>query len=400
MNKIAFLLKNNELPQYASVIKCLPTDLCDIYLETYIHKSDAFMVVERRKLKNLGYNIINILSESKKREFRQKLVLYSTIVCVDSSVITYFSPTEIRKLPCISLPHATSAANSTVPCRHQIFSYENAMQGLVTKKSNPKKFEEISMLPIEDIDAAAYSGPYQIDDWTQKRHSSKEELHKELEEFVGQSIDKNKPIVAFFDEHQSCLLPDQIKATQALASSEEITFIAKFFHNDWELPKNAIIYPTKAHSANLLRFSADYVLAGFQTGTLASSLMYGLNVIPYHTNRTHHSVYKFMADNQNVILTDYKEMIKGTLFENAFNSIENFEVNINDTQALLNRIKDANFWKNYHEKLPEIQKSLFGNYLIEGAAQKTASLIIQFFGTKSFGNDEGIAMRSKCYLKV
>ena len=60
---------------------------------------------------------------------------------------------------------------------------------------------------------------------------------------------------------------------------------------------------------------------------------------------------------------------------------------IQDTESLVHAMHSEEVWKTYEARLPETRKHAFGDYCIEGAAQKTALLILKAFRQGTFGKD-------------
>lgn len=103
-----------------------------------------------------------------------------------------------------------------------------------------------------------------------------------LERKLGANLPKEKPIIAFFvDEY--CDKTQVEEGVKKLASYASI--IIKSYRG-WLMQDVPETYnwPDTGYAPNLLRFGADYILAGYQSGTLSTSTMLGLKIIPYYTD--------------------------------------------------------------------------------------------------------------------
>lgn len=65
-----------------------------------------------------------------------------------------------------------------------------------------------------------------------------------------------------------------------------------------------------------------------------------------------------------------------------------------DTKGILDRITSNEWWNDYNKRLPGAQKSIFGDYSIDDAPEKTAELIMRVFENNTFGKDAvGVQLR-------
>lgn len=243
-------------------------------------------------------------------------------------------------------------------------------------------FAQLMRLPREMRNEFAYSGPYHIGDWAEKRHCSRAHLRSMLEEKLGCALDARKPVVAF-------LLDEVSHLNQVGVALEQLALHVNLVCKIGLMPPpcGAYVWPEEGFAPNLLRFAAEYILAGYHSGTLASSTMLGLPVIPYYTPLTYeggrgkrkkrlggHKVYlpgNFTSDN---ICIDILDQL-------------NPPVNLMDTSAILDRMDDTSWWTDYTARLPTAQKNIFGDYCIDGAASKTAALLVRAVTHGTFGED-------------
>lgn len=249
----------------------------------------------------------------------------------------------------------------------------------VCKDENPDLWKKLREMPRESLYEYAYTGPYHIGEWAKDRYLPRTELVGRLEEYLQKSLPSGKPIVAFLEDEISDLPPLR-RALSCLAS--HATLIVKA--DQLGRVPGAIVWPDGGYAPNLLRFAADYILAGFNSGTLASSTMLGLRVIPYCTT----NIYIGARIPQN--MTHFSARMSGRYEGLNINpqilDILNPPANVSENRyQLLERMNDETFWRGYEERLPAAQNEIFDDYTIDDAPALTAKLLLSSFFKKSFG---------------
>lgn len=250
----------------------------------------------------------------------------------------------------------------------------------IIKDKNPELFRQALALPREMINEYAYTGLYHLGEWEEKRLAPKAQLRAELEQKLQCSLPDDKPVVAFLQD-EFCHPRQVTKALEALAPY--VTLVIK----GQGIPdiEGTYIWKDGGFAPNLLRFAADYILAGYHSGTLASSTMLGLRVIPYYTSLIYFNgpILGKLDKYTRYMPGHYKG---GHVCVDIIQNI-NPPLDLLDTNAVLDRISDESWWISYAQGLPDAQKTIFGDYAISGAASKTARLLIRACGHGSFGED-------------
>ena len=118
--------------------------------------------------------------------------------------------------------------------------------------------------------------------------------------------------------------------------------------------------------------------------------MLGLPVIPYYTSMIY---YKGRRHNNRGRYTRFlnrdcnKDDIRLDILETL-----NPPIDLQDTQRILDKFTDQTWWTEYYRQLPTVQQTVFGNYIVEGAAERTSQLIKKVFSQGTFGED-AVAVR-------
>ncbi len=381
MKKIAFCFVASELNFFKGVISYIPCDFCDVFLTDNINDIKYISTITSQNIKELvskGYNVEMFSFE--------KLEQYETVVSgslsYEKGAMEYKVFKNIKNK--ILLHHSTDAAYSgNNYAQYHILNYEFAISRyMYTKFNNPPMYKKLLELPHEHLNYGTYSGIYHINEWVEKRYSPKEVLREELEDFLQVKIDPNKPIVAFFED-KFCNPNQVFEAIKKLTDTNKFTVIAKYCYEQKLENKDVIVWSDSSFAPNLLRFSADFILAGFRSGTLSSSIMLGLKIIPFYTSLVR----------RNVGSSHWINFIKA--YAEDERNFAGFALNLLETDILTKRMENKEYWQNYQENLAVLQKTNYGNYSIEGAGQGVASSILKVHRNGSFGNSDTIGIMIK-----
>ena len=391
MRLSVLVVKPQEINFYRPVISYFDASLIDIMVDT--SEKQLVYNIGMTKLQDSGFRFLNFDPDC--------IADYKNIVLNGNFIsrrglLRDKIPSESQ---CIALRHSVDAPHYSYQMAAHWFLGASQWQvecpesNKVLRSRQPKLFEKLMSLPMALRNEYAYSGPYHLGEWLRKRHAPKAELQQELEKFIGCSFDGNKPVVAFLQDefcHERQVadglrqLSQHVNLVVKPAIPSGLTAILP------GLP-GIFFYPDDEYSPNLLRFASDFILAGYHSGTLSSSTMLGLPVIPYYTStvflggrlegkRNQYTVYLKNNDSQR---RDINVEILGRL---------NPPVNLQDTEKILERIYDQDWWMAYQQRLPLIQKSIFGDYDINNAAERTAELLLRVFEKGTFG-DAAAAVR-------
>lgn len=400
MKNFAFYILLPELNYVAPVIGCFPPDSVDIHIGPRLEPIKDFKSVpdsilnKIRYFQDAGYNVLPL--DPEKVPHYEGVVLSSMFQDKNNAIFKW----NLNKLPPIlsyshSIDRPMQSDNSVSSwyigtSRRQVEMPEYLK---FAKSRNPEEFRMISGLPRKTYNEYAYSGPYHIGEWAERRKLPRNVLQSGLEEKLGAKFPAGKPVAAFLvDEYCH---PRQVNAAlQQLAP--HVSLVIKLSgavkkSGIWQKIKDAYEWPDDDYAPNLLRFAADFILAGYNSGTLASSLMLGLRVIPYYTSMVYRKIHVDRNSLPKRINTGYNYYMPARDVPRSvchdILEIAASPIDLMNTEALLQRMSDSSWWEGYRARLPQAQKTIFGEYIIEGAPQKAASQILRAFGRKSFGND-------------
>lgn len=380
------------------VIACFPRDLVEIFCVTEREIPSSADI--RAQPCYQTYALADILEKGYALHPADNAALArSTRALCGAGVYYFYNWVDKRlffNLPNVCMVHAMDGSGAGDPSSRWFVAQHKAMamqpaQGKVSREENPAEFARLRALPPEDVTEYAYVGPYHLGEWETKRHAPRAQLRSELEEGLRVSLPARKPVLAFYRD-EVCLPEAYIPALRRLSRHASIIYKGIGNLNTdpiFQALKNDLFFwPKSGYAQNLLRFGADAVLAGYCSGTFASSVMLGLKVLPFYTERV------CVRKNGNEYLYDFRHYLKGDGLAPTLHRLLGTLVDINDRARVLAFLESEDLWKSYRSVLPLAQKTVFGDYIIEGAAQKTALLLLKAFSKGSMGGDV-IALRPR-----
>lgn len=267
--------------------------------------------------------------------------------------------------------------------------YNTAVNIQPSTSNNLEIINNIS--PVNKTEIAA-TGLYHLDD-CDYHSQSKSLLRNQLEELLEAKLPVDKPILGVLEDEVT-LLGQLVTGLNKI--SKFATIILKpLSTNNYLLKKlspSVLIYPDTELAPNLLRFSSDFILAGYLSGTFVSSVMIGINIIPYYSR-----FIKLKKESSEYI----KPIFWSSPIPNNFNILEttsqtfllhnfykfNYLFDILDANKIKNAIYEDKYINWYKENLSRLQKEGFGDYLLKGSAEKTSEYIIKFAQNGTLGKN-------------
>lgn len=383
MRDFVWLMTASEVLYNSQVIACFKPDELDIKLRAYPLRglSETELKISGiTPLQEQGYSIQKLGNTDEIRRYNN--------IIMNSGAFGSKGEFEGQTLPhsrCIMVSHSVDLyvqARNRAAHWHIFASQRQAEtreENKILPSDNTKLFSYLMSLPAHLKDEFTYSGPYHIGDWAAKRNAPKNQLQQELAETFHFNFDSAKPVVAFLQD-EFCHEQQVLDGLRHLTPHVNLVIKGR-------LPSipGSFEYPDISYAPNLLRFAADYILAGYFSGTLVSSTMLGLPVIPYYTSMIY---YKGRRHNNRGRYTRFfnREYRKDDIRLDILETL-NPPVDLQNTQAILDKFADNAWWAEYHRQLPAVQRAVFGSYLVEGAAERTAQLIRKVFSQGTFGED-------------
>lgn len=249
----------------------------------------------------------------------------------------------------------------------------------------------------------AYTGPYHIRNLHMYKNLTKHDKYNNLCEIAGKELPRDKPIIAFFEDQLSN--ENQIAFTINKLQQFCTVIYKPIFSADNikdKISNDTILCERWGFSPNVLRFSVDFVLAGYQSGTFLSSNMLGVPVIGFYsrlitkkaqliqrpcfwTAKIPKYIDILNCNAQNILLYKYYKA--------------NYLFDLLDIERIKNAILGTEYLDWYHKNLLSLQKEAFGDYMLEGAAEKTAEYIMRFAREGTLGKDCSAVYLKEQYFK-
>ena len=375
--KIAFYVQYpGELKFFLPVIKYLSPDLVDIVfgnreLTPYIKEFslEGYKIFfNKNNLDNYKYVIMDIFRTEDFENYEYNIIGY--MHSTDSAI----SSAYLNKLSLAILASKNQMTTDGVfPCP-------------------PSSDGSILPAHADYTCEICYTGPYHLETFLERRHDPKNTIKEELAEKLGIDIPTDKPIV-FMLEDEFCHIGQLSYAANNMAQYATVFYKTFLPPADPRLLKfNNTIHIIRAPFApNLLRFSADYICCGYLSGSFTTSVMLGQNVLPYYSR----IIEKHNKRHPDFTLKRYNEYFetldqtppptKLSVYLKFYN--EGKLLDLVDSAAFKNAILGKEYQKWYQSILPELQKEAFGDYVLEGAPQKTADYIMRFVKDGTLGKD-------------
>ena len=388
MNPYAFYVFLPEILFFLPLICTLPPDSLDVHIGHRFAKLTSLEKISPEykhllaQLSLLGYHITTLDPE--------KLPHYAGAILSSSCFTRYqrvFNWSHPPNIPLIYLPHATDFPADTGTMAARMYIYANQRQAeacelnKVTKQGDPNKFAKWQTLPKTYLNEYAYTGPWHLGEWLTKRFWPKTRFRELLEETLKATLPATKPIV-FFLEDEFCH-PHLVG--QALAKlAKHVTLIIKARKN--LKVRDAFNWPSQSLAPNLPRLASDLTLAGFQSGSLATNTMLGLPVIPYYTK------FVWRKKQGKRSLQPYATFSANRTGICAEICQENPPLDLTDTEAILDRLNDSAWQSTYLQRLPQIQRMIFGDYELDHCVEHTGQLLLTALEQGTLGS-KTIALR-------
>lgn len=398
MERISCFFHPAEVSFFMPVLSYFPPDLVEIFCMAGVETpSDADV---RAQSYYQTFGLADVLEQGYALHPADNAALArSTRALCGAGVYYYYNWVDKRlfsRLPSAYLVHAIDGSGAGDPtCRWFVAPHKamavQAADGKINREENPAAFDRLRALPPDRVSEYAYVGPYHLGEWETKRHAPKDQLRAALEESLGVSLPAHKPVLAFYRD-EVCLPEEYVPALRRLARHASIIYkgIGDLRADPvFQALKNDLFFwPGNGYAQNTLRFGVDAILAGYCSGTFASSVMLGLKVLPVYTTKVR------VRKNGNQCLYDYRHYLKGCGMTATLNRSLATLVDINDRTRILALLEHSGFWQSYAQFLPVLQRNVFGDYRIEGAAQQTAALLLKGLAQGSMGEDV-IALRPR-----
>lgn len=226
---------------------------------------------------------------------------------------------------------------------------------------------EASGAPVRDIHPA---GPYQLGPWEEKRHLPRERQRGLLEEHLGTPIPADRELLLYCGgllDHPR----EHIDAVRQLSSARTVLFKPFYDHPIYEsltgLPFVHLIRDSIHVSPNAMRFAADIILTSPLSGVYTTSLLLRLRVLPFLT--WHQSCGQ---DRENFAPWKARMPLQGTRPELYIAQKLGGPFDNKTLRDMEKRMDNPRYWRRYDAAQQILLPAFFGDYRIEGAAERAA----------------------------
>lgn len=369
LNYYAEYCKNDLLHMnfYLPIIKELPPDQFDIITDELYQSSD---------IKNIygleNYNII----------YDPKIINQYDYVLSDCAVAIHNNIFNEHQKFIIYRHDVNCRFNEKIldQCSLFITQYDGCIFNRDYLIYPPKNDDEF-LKKLKNIKKCelAYAGPWHLCDIYNSQKNDNTIYKKQLSKSLGVNIPLDKPVVCFlegaYSEKNDLIKDELIKGINKL--SEHFFIIYKWrsisnFNFKEKVSSNVVLYNSQAYAPNLLKLASDFIFAEIYSGTFLSSVMLGLNIIPYYT--PHLKTYLDAKDLNNSIQNEYCDSL--AIQKKLLHKFK-YIFNILDTDSIVEAISSKQYSIWYNNNLKNLQE-VFGNYHTKLSAKIAAEHIIQF----------------------
>lgn len=250
-----------------------------------------------------------------------------------------------------------------------------------------------SIAYIEKIDPEyktefVYSGPMHLTAYLSHDKEKKTKALIELNNKLGMEIVRDRPVVAFFEDAYG--LPSHI--TYCLNRIVNFcTVIVKPFDNAKanyisRLSGDIIIYKDPAWTPNDLRFASDWIMCGYRSSTFASSIMLGLNVIPYYSRIVKCKFANYATTTWSEFMPSFQSHIHHQV-DIILRQKWHKYFDLLDVNSIIKAIFDKDYKIFLKNELSKLQKEIFGEYSMEDSSDYLAESILKFACNGTLGKD-------------
>ncbi len=388
-NRISFFFSRYEISYFENLIKQIPKDLCRVILLESEEGPHDIPINSEFHAQYWGFH--DIFTSGYEIYVANNEMIRNSDFSVTTAAIYYYNKdtykwinTEyVEALRDVYLVHS-SDGSGTPPKSSKWMIAQHMKMALAeeankySKTGNNDRF--LSLLASENVTEYAYTGLYTLGEWENKRTLPKTVLQREMERILGKKLRKKLPVLVFFQDELSDWR-ECVAGLNELSKSANIIYKSYGKYSDWvraALNDDVYIWPSERMAQNILRFAADGILAGYQSGTFITSVMLGPRVIPYHTGTV------FDSSTKQHVGWEYF-LRKDSMHAKAIDYLKLSLLNMKDcSRGTLHDILCQNIC---NEQWETMKKNVFLDFMIDGATQKTAQLILRAFNRGTFGND-------------
>lgn len=380
--KIAFLLYAWQIRYFAPVLRHLPRDKYDIIAPYYTRERFA-------PLEEEGLGGFAIIPEMKNLQFYK---------CLVADASCYYDKKSGQTV--LNLIHAADV---------NAHGYARLADAVIVTSKKQATFMavDLDMLPPLDLASLSTENKCEIA-WTGPYHlgghlgMGKSEARKILREKMGLAIPDDRPAL-FFLEDEVCAFNQIAYCLNKLARRFTVIYKPGVVLHPADLDKissNVHIIKDGGMNSYLFRLACDYVCASYYSGSLMSSAMLGQPFLCYYSRLIRYKSIDRLEDaweywskpatplpaaKDAIFPPDPKTVLLSLLAANGM------LFDLARPGDMIAGIESGRIDRFFAERLKGIQAEVFGDYMLEDAAEKTAAYIERFFRDGTFG-DSAVAI--------
>ena len=277
------------------------------------------------------------------------------------------------------------------PSTNEFFLYNSETQMFLAMPGGRFSLDEqgspeVGLMP--DGGQAGAVGLLRSDNILEDREEDKVVLKARLAEIMKTDFSPELPLVLHFLNHQN-VLADMDRGLSRLGDKVNLLIKGIHWHEGLEdirsKAKGEHIFFFNRHSHyynRLLRYASDFFMPGCFSGALPTSLMMGLRIIPIYTQL----VYPTGAHYQRKTLVSFSKHMRAGFIGIPLKIMDHLPpICMEATDMLIDRIFDSEYWDNYDRQLPQIQRAVFGRYLLgEAAVQRAKGFVFRLLNFGGF----------------
>lgn len=349
--RLALYLTQRSLLYFCHVIARMPVDDVDILVPDSLIAEGRQTCPAFRELADKGYHFLS-LAQAKGR--------YGAIGTAGYLDIDQYPVLTTLATRRIFLLHASTylfIVGNTAPYTHVLSQFPCQIN--LGEIPTPKEVQEVYP-----------AGPYQLGEWEALRHLPKKRLRELLQKNIGSSISPDKELILYcgglHDQPE-----EQIDAVRQLAATRTVLFKPYYDHPLYESltdhPGVHLIRDSIHVSPNAMRFAADFILTHPLSGVFTTSLLLRQCVLPFLT--LHQSTRK-----NRTTFTPWRQILPPSSLRPDLRIAQILEGPFDNStlQSMTDNMSNPQYLQRYKEKQRAIMPSFFGDYRIEGSAERAA----------------------------
>lgn len=363
-HRLALYLTQRSLLYFCHVVGQMPVDAVDIYAPAALIRDGRQTCPAFRQLADKGYHFLPV---------EQAGGHYGAVGVAGYADLAQHPALARLADRHIFLMHASTylfLLGDDIPYSHVLCQFPHQIN--------------LGDIPVPAAVREIYpAGPYQLGEWEALRHLPKKLLRELLQKELGTSVPPDRELVLYcggLHDHPQ----GQIDAVRQLAATRTVIF-KPYYDNPLydvlrDLPGVHLVRDTIHVSPNAMRFAADYIVTSPISGVFTTSLLLRLRVLPFLTclqnsnqDRSCFAPWQQRMPQNSPRPDLHIARLLGGPFDNT------------TLQTMTDHMDNPEQRQLYEARQRAILPTFFGNYRIEGSAERAARGLLNVARCGSFG---------------